>query len=64
MFETFHKMTVKDVVYEYPAIKSAVRVKGKYYSFMRTYGVKRTKAEAIALVAEWEANNPLKYKKR
>lgn len=69
MFETTLKLKCilsdgTKAVYEYNGIKSAVRIKGKYKSFMRTYGVKRTKDEAIALVAQWESENPLQYKTR
>ncbi len=64
MFETIHRVEIKGVVYEYNAIKSAVKIKGVYKSFMRTYGQKRTKKEAIDLVAKWEEKNPLMYKTR
>lgn len=64
MFETIHRLKVKNEIYEYNAIRSAVRVKGKYKSFMRIYGITRTKDEAILLVKAWEELNPLQYKKR
>jgi len=69
VYETTHKQTIlnpfgESVSYEYPAIKSAVRIRGVYKSFMRTYGTKRTKEQAIELVAAWELENPLLYKTR
>ena len=64
MYEITHKLTIKDVEYTYDAMKSAIRVKGQYKSFMRVFGIKRTKAQAIELVLAWEEKHPLKYKNR
>lgn len=66
MYETTHRVIKNDKVYEYPAIKSAIRGTGirGYKSFMRIYGINRTKEEAIRLVQLWENENPHQYKKR
>ena len=56
--EGTHKITKKGKEYFYPTIKAAVRVNGKHKTFMRTYGGKRTKAEAIKLVVAWYNAQP------
>ncbi|PKF60990.1 hypothetical protein CW745_11795 [Psychromonas sp. psych-6C06] len=60
MYETIHVIKVGNKDYMYDAIKSAVRKNGKVTTFMRTYGEKRTKEEAIALVLQWEKENKVK----
>lgn len=70
MYEVKHTQEINGKIYESNLIKSAVRVKtegkgtGKYLSFARSYGNKRTKEEAIRLVKEWEDKHPHQYKVR
>ena len=52
-----HIMRRGDTVYEYPAIRASTNKGGRYICFMRTYGVKRTREEAIILVDAWEKEN-------
>ncbi len=60
MYETIHVIKVGKKDYMYDAIKSAVRKDKKVITFMRTYGEKRTKEEAIELVSQWEQENKFK----
>ena len=63
MFEKIHRQEINGELYEYPAIKSATKVKNKYISIMRTYGNKRTKQEAIELVKAWELEHMYRHRK-
>ena len=64
MQQVTHVVTQKGIKYSYDAMRSAIKINGVYKSFMRTYGLKRTREDAVKLVDAWERKNPLKYKVR